>query len=107
VLAGGMAPIADEVMGRFFSPQTLARRTPAVADVEGWVRITRLLAAPATSRRVPRLTLVERPTTEAVPDRQRLPLINGVPAVGRTRTFCQVKVQATPLLLGTVTVKMS
>jgi len=32
VLAGGMAPIADEVMGRFFSPQTLARRTPAVAD---------------------------------------------------------------------------
>jgi len=49
---------------------------------------------------------VERPTTLAVPLIRRLPLANGVPAVGRTRTFCQVIVQSAALL-GTVTVKVS
>src|SRR6266576_2534418 len=84
-----------------------AKGTPAVAVAEGCVRMARLLAAPATSRKVPRLALVERPTTLAVPLIRRNPLTNGVPAVGRTRTFCQVNVQRAPALLGTVTVKVS
>src|SRR5438045_3089414 len=69
--------------------------------------MARLLAAPATSRKAPRLALLGSPTTLAVPPRVRLPLASGVPAVGRTRTFCQVSVQRTPPLLGTVTVKVS
>src|SRR6266508_5233759 len=68
--------------------------------------MARLLAAPATSRRRPRLALVDSPTTLAVPLRLRLPLANGVPALGRTRTFCQVSLQVTPLALEPVTVKM-
>src|SRR5262249_57881044 len=84
-----------------------AKGSPAVAVAEGCVRMARLLAAPATSRKVPRLALVERPTTLAVPLIRRLPLTWGVPAVGRTRTFCQVSVQRAPALLGMVTVKVS
>src|SRR2546425_10375885 len=68
--------------------------------------MARLLAAPATSRRRPRLALVDSPTTLAVPLRLRLPLANGVPALGRTRTFCQVSLQVTPLALEPITVKM-
>src|SRR5229473_1661034 len=82
-----------------------ANGTPAVAVEEGCVWITSLFAAPAISRRVPRLALVERPTTLAVPLRNRLPLARGVPAMGRTRTFCQVKVLLTRLT--EVTVKLS
>ena len=52
--------------------------------------MARLLAAPATSRKAPRLELAERPTALAVPVARRLPLANGVPAVGRTRIFCHV-----------------
>src|SRR5215475_5998014 len=69
--------------------------------------MVRFLAAPATSRKEPRLALVERPTTLAVPVRARLPRTRGVPAVGRTLTFCQVNVQRAPPLLETVTVKVS
>src|SRR6266581_3659177 len=68
--------------------------------------MARVLAAPVTSRRAPRLALMGSPTTLAVPLRVRLPLASGVPAVGRTRTFCQVSVQRAPLL-GAVTVKVS
>src|ERR1043165_4371336 len=84
-----------------------AKRTPAMAAAEGWVWMARLPGAPATSRKVPRLTLVDRPTTAAVPARVRLPVAKGVPTVGRTRTFCQVKVLVTPLELELVTVKTS
>src|SRR5436190_1661374 len=73
-----------------------AKGTPAMAVAEGCVRMARLLAAPATSRKVPRLALVERPTTLAVPLIRRLPLANGVPAVGRTRIFCQVNWEGLP-----------
>src|SRR4051812_47238586 len=52
--------------------------------------MTRLLGAPATARKTPRLELVERPGTFAVPEGRRTPLTKGVPAVGRTRMFCQV-----------------
>src|SRR5438046_8839154 len=69
--------------------------------------MARVLAAPATSRKAPRLALVGSPTTVAVPLRIRLPLASGVPAVGRTRTFCQVNLQVTPLILELVTVKTS
>src|SRR5690242_18530237 len=69
--------------------------------------MARLLAAPATSRKAPRLALVERPTTLAVPVRARLPRARGVPAVGRTRTFCQVSLQVIPLALELVTVNTS
>src|SRR5262245_21876332 len=79
-----------------------AKGTPAVAVAEGWVRMARLLAAPATSRKVPRLALVERPTTLAVPPIRRYPLTNGVPAVGRTRTFCQVNCEGLPDVAVTV-----
>src|SRR5215472_6486199 len=34
-------------------------------------------------------------------------MANGVPAVGRTRTFCQVNLQVTPLALELVTVNTS
>src|SRR5438093_11517394 len=64
--------------------------TPAVAVAEGCVRIAKLLAAPGTSRKTPKLELVDIPTTIAVPLSVRLPVAKGVPAVGRTRTFCQV-----------------
>src|SRR5215472_3107545 len=60
-----------------------AKATPAVAVAEGWVWMARLLAAPATSRRAPRLALVERPATLAVPLQARLPSARGVPALGR------------------------
>ena len=69
--------------------------------------MTRLLAAPATSRNVPRLALADRPTTLAVPLLERLPLVppgGRVPATGRTRTFCQVSLHVTPLILVLVTV---
>src|SRR5438094_8156785 len=69
--------------------------------------MARRLAAPATSRSVPRLELVETPTTLALPLLERLPLVppgGSVPAVGRTRTFCQVSLQVTPLMLVLVTV---
>src|SRR5258708_20312718 len=69
--------------------------------------MARLLAAPATSRRLPKLEVGETPVRLAVPLRVRLPRASGVPAVGRTRTFCQVKVLVTPLLLELVTVKVS
>src|SRR6266566_8025293 len=82
-----------------------ANGTPAAAVEEGWVWMTSWLAAPAISRRVPRLALVERPATLAVPLRKRLPLAKGVPARGRTRTFCQVKVLLT--VLTELTVKVS
>src|SRR5262245_9384744 len=74
---------------------------------EGWVCIAKILAPPATSRRVPRLEVGETPVMVAVPLRVRLPLAKGVPAVGRTRTFCQVSLQVTPLRLALVTVKTS
>src|SRR5437899_2825178 len=82
-----------------------AKGTPAVAVEEGCVWITSLFAAPAISRSVPRLALDKRPTTLAVPLRKRLPLAKGEPAMGRTRTFCQVKVLVT--LLTEPTVKVS
>src|SRR6266404_1466826 len=65
------------------------------------------LAAPATSRNVPRFELVVTVTKAAVPVNLRLPAANGVPAVGRTRTFCHVNEHVTPLALVLVTVKVS
>src|SRR6266516_2682516 len=82
-----------------------AKGTPAVAVGEGWDWITNLLAAPATSRSVPKFELVEAPTRLAVPLTLRLPVANGVPTLGRTRTLCQVSEQVTPLILLLVTVK--
>ena len=61
--------------------------------------MARRLAAPAISRKTPRLELVETPTTLAVPLGARLLFAKGVPAMGRTRTFCQVSLQVTPLIL--------
>src|SRR6266568_3077810 len=66
-----------------------------------------LLAAPGTSRNRPRLAPAGRPVTLAVPLRVRVPLANGVPAAGRTRTFCQASLQVTPLALELVTVNTS
>src|SRR5436190_16891267 len=68
--------------------------------------MTRPLAAPEISRKVPRLELVDIPATVAVPLAMRVPLANGVPAMGRTRTFCQVSLHTTPPRLVLVTVKI-
>src|SRR5207302_1794087 len=46
------------------------------------------------------------PWIAAVPEEVRLPLASGVPADGRTRTFCQVREQSTPALLADETVKV-
>ena len=65
------------------------------------------LAVPATSVKVPKLVLPA--VTEvivAVPDRVRLPLAKGVPAMGRTRTFCHVSEQVTPALAAALTVNV-
>jgi hypothetical protein len=43
----------------------------------------------------------------AVPESTKLPLASGVPAEGRTLTFCQVSEQVTPPLLADVTVNVS
>jgi len=77
-----------------------------VAVEDGCVCITRPLAAPATSRNVPKFELVETVTTVAVPLTFKLPLAKGVPAVGRTRAFCQVNLQVTPLMLLLLTVNV-
>src|SRR5882724_1403170 len=66
-----------------------------------------LLAAPGTSRRVPRFEVGDTPVMAAEPLRVRLPLASGVPVVGRTRTFCQVRLQVTPLELELVAVKVN
>src|SRR5438445_152709 len=66
-----------------------------------------VLAEPGTSRNAPRLALVGSPTTLAVPLRVRVPLANGVPAVGRTRTFCQVNSEVWPDWSVAVTVNVS
>ena|SRR5436190_11236254 len=52
------------------------------------------------------LALADRPTTLAVPLLERLPLVppgGSAPDTGRTRTFCQVNLQVTPLRLVLVT----
>ena len=65
------------------------------------------LAVPATSVNVPKLVLLAvTPVIVAVPVLVRLPLANGVPATGRTRTFCQISEQVTPALLAALTVKV-
>ena len=65
------------------------------------------MIAPATSVNVPKLVLLA--VTEvivAVPVLVRMPLAKGVPAMGRTRTFCQISEQVTPALLAALTVKV-
>src|SRR5260370_41466424 len=64
--------------------------------------MTRVLTAPGTSRKAPRLTLAGRPATGAVPLRVILPTARGVPEVGRTRTFCQVNCDGLPEVVVTV-----
>ena len=76
-----------------------------MAVAEGWVRMSRLPGAPAISRNVPRLELVDSADMLAVPLTRRLPLASGVPTVGWTRTFCQVRRHLTPAELELVTVK--
>src|SRR5436190_8520707 len=58
-----------------------------------------LLAAPATSVNVPKFVVPLTAAAVAVPVLTILPLANGVPAEGRTRMFCQVSEQVTPVLL--------
>src|SRR6266851_8751283 len=62
-----------------------------------------LLAAPGASVNVPKLVAPLTAATVDVPVLTILALAKGVPAVGRTRTFCQVREQVTPLELAIVT----
>ena len=55
---------------------------------------------------VPSSRQPERMVTVEVPVLTILPLAKGVPAVGRTRTFCQVSEQVTPFALAAVIVKV-
>src|SRR5262245_53473163 len=84
-----------------------AKATPAIAVAEGWVWMASLLAAPGTSRNAPRLALVGRPVTLAVPVGVEVALTKGVADGGRRRTFSQVSLQVSPLTLALVTVKTS
>src|SRR6266567_4626572 len=68
--------------------------------------MARYLAAPATSRKLPKFEFVDTVVSVAVPVTFRLPLASGVPAVGRTRKFCQVNLHSTLLALGLVTVNV-
>src|SRR5258705_882847 len=65
------------------------------------------LDAPGTSSNRPRLEQAGMPVTLTAPLTVRLPLASGLPAAGRTRTFCQVSLQVTPLALELVTVNTS
>src|SRR5437016_4032517 len=84
-----------------------AKTTPAAAVADGCVWIVNLVAAPGTSASVPRfdVLLVTTAMTE-VPVLVRLTVARGVPAVGRTRTFCQVSEQVTAFALAAVIVKV-
>src|SRR5437764_2445288 len=68
--------------------------------------MARALAAPATSRMVPKFEFVVTVARLAVPVTLKLPLARGEPAVGRTRRFCQVILHKTPLALVLVTVNV-
>src|SRR5882724_8916553 len=84
----------------------VARSAPAV-EVPGCVVKANRLAAPAISVKAPKLVLLAvTAAMVAVPVLVRLPLANGVPALGRTRTFCQISEQVTPALLAALTVKV-
>src|SRR5207248_7963419 len=65
-----------------------------------------LLAVPGTSVNVPKFDVPFTAAMVEVPVLTILPLAKGVPAVGRTRTFCQVSEQVTPLALAAVIVKV-
>ena len=66
-----------------------------------------LVAFPPTSVSVPKLVeLFVTPLIDEVPVLVILPEANGEPAVGLTRTFCQVRLQVTPLVEAAVTVKV-
>src|SRR2546425_7490914 len=75
---------------------------PAVAGL-GKPETTNVLATPVTSINVPKFVTplgpLMTPVMPAVPDLVMLPLAKGVPAVGRTRTFCQVNLFFSLLLL--------
>src|SRR6266481_584873 len=77
-----------------------------MAVVAGSVWMARFLAAPATARKLPKFEFVDTVASVAVPVTFRLPLARGVPAVGRTRKFCQVNLHSTLLALGLVTVNV-
>src|SRR5262249_56772039 len=79
---------------------------PAVAVAEGWVCVTKSAAAPAISRSVPTFEFVVTLARLAVPAHRRKPNAKGVPAVGRTRTFCQVSLHFTLFWLVLVTVNV-
>src|SRR5436190_7089777 len=83
-----------------------AKVTPAVAVDEGCVWITRRAAGPNSINRPKLVLLLVTAGIAEVPVLVILPLANGVAAAGRTRMFCQVSEQATPLLLATLTVKV-
>src|SRR5437867_13064117 len=65
-----------------------------------------LLAVPGTSVSVPQFVVPLTAATVEEPVSTILPLAKGVPAVGRTRTFCQVSEQVTPFALAAVIVKV-
>jgi hypothetical protein len=80
----------------------------AVPCVEllGLVENTNVAAVPGTSVSVPKLVLPVTPETVLVPVFVMSPVASGVPAVGRTRTFCHVREFLSPLAVGAVMVTL-
>ena len=85
----------------------VVKSTSAVAVDDGWVIMTSCVFAPTTSVSVPKLVLPVTPEMDEVPLFVILPEAKGVPAVGRTLTFCQVNELVTPLLVAAVIVMVS
>lgn len=78
---------------------------PAVAVVAGWVWMVSLVAAPTTSVNVPKLVVPPvTPAMVAVPLFVIFPVASGVPAEGRTRTFCHVSVFGSRVLTDVIVI---
>src|SRR2546425_4174047 len=84
-----------------------ANATPAVAVDEGCVWTVSRAAGPYSIKEPKLVELFVTAAIVDVPVLVMLPLARGLAALGRTRTFCHVSEQFTPLLLAGVTVKGS
>ena len=83
-----------------------AKGTPAVAVDDGCVWMVSRAAGPISISRPKLVLLLVTAAIVEVPVLVILPLAKGLAALGRTRTFCQVREQLIPLLLAALTVKV-
>src|SRR4051794_2309879 len=105
LLAGSPVVESFPNLSRVRTAGWIPNGAPAVAAPGCVTKVSRL-AVPAISVNVPRLVLTVTTAIVAVPERVRLPLARGEPALGRTRTFCHVNAQVTPAALKSLTVNV-